>query len=106
MYPIHDIPDDKFRFTEYGIRKLLKDNFEVKEIKTVGGVFNIPAVFFHSLIKGIPLATPKNARKVISFFTIIVFYPFYLLAQLFSLLDFLDKSRRWPTYYFTIAIRK
>ena len=106
MYPIHDIPNDKFRFTEYGIRKLLKDNFDVKEIKTVGGIFNIPAVFFHSLIKGLPLMAQKNTRKVVSFFTIIVFYPFYLLAQLFSLLDFLDKSRRWPTYYFTIATRK
>ena len=23
IYPIHDIPDDKYRFTEYGIKELL-----------------------------------------------------------------------------------
>ncbi len=36
-YPIHDAPDDKYRFTEYGIRELLKNNFEIKEIKTIRG---------------------------------------------------------------------
>lgn len=106
IYPIHDAPDDKYRFTEYGIRELLKDDFNIKTIKTVGGIFNLPAVFFHSLIKGIPLTIPKSIRKLVSFVSIIIFYPFYILAQLLSMLDFLDRSRRWPTYYFTIAIKK
>ena len=106
IYPIHDAPDDKHRFTEYGIRNLLKNDFDVKEIKTIGGIFNIPAVFFHSLIKGIPLLMPNILRKLVSFLVIIVLYPFYILAQLISLLDFLDKSRRWPTHYFTVAVRK
>ena len=106
IYPIHDAPDDKYRFTEYGIRELLKDDFGIKEIKTIGGIFNLPAVFFHSLIKGIPLLVPKSLRKLVSFLSIIVFYPFYILAQLVSLLDILDKSGRWPTYYFTATIKK
>jgi len=106
IYPIHDTPDDKYRFTEYGIKQLLKNDFDIKEIKTIGGIFNIPAVFFHSLIKGVPLMVPKSIRKPISFLTIIVFYPFYIATQLISLLDFLDISKRWPTYYFTIAIKK
>jgi SAM-dependent methyltransferase len=106
IYPIHDAPDDKYRFTEYGIKELLKNDFDIKEIKTIGGIFNIPAVFFHSLIKGIPLLMPKSLRKLIRFLLSIVLYPFYILAQLISLLDFLDKSRRWPTYYFVIAMKR
>ncbi len=109
IYPIHDAPDDKYRFTEYGIRELLKNDFDIKEIKTIGGIFNIPSVFFHSLIKGLPLLVPHNSkslRKLVSFLSIIVLYPFYVLAQSVSLLDILDKSRRWPTYYFIVVIKK
>lgn len=106
IYPIHDAPDDKYRFTEYGIKELLKNDFDIKEIETIGGIFNIPAVFFHSLIKGLPLLVPRGLRKLVSFLSIIALYPFYVLAQLVSLLDILDKSRRWPTYYFTVAIKR
>ena len=106
IYPIHDAPNDKYRFTKYGIREILKNEFIVKEIKTIGGIFNLPAVFFHSLVKGIPLMFPKSIRKYISFIPIIILYPFYIAAQLISILDFLDKSGRWPTYYFSVAIKK
>jgi len=106
IYPIHDVPIDKYRFTKYGLREILKNEFEIKEIKAVGGIFNIFAIFFHSLIKGIPLLFPKPIRKIAGFFSIVFLYPFYILAQLFSILDFLDVSERWPTYYFTIAIKK
>jgi len=106
MYPIHDVPEDRYRFTEYGIKELLKENFEIKKIKTIGGIFNLPAVFFHSLIKGIPLIFPSSLRKITGFFSIIIFYIPYILAQILSLLDFLDMTRRWPTYYFVVAIKK
>ena len=106
IYPIHDAPYDKYRFTKYGLREILKNEFDVKKIKAIGGIFNLATVFFHSLIKGVPLIAPKSIRKTVSFLTIIVFYPFYIAAQLISLLDFLDRSERWPTYYFTIAIKK
>ena len=106
LYPIHDAPYDKYRFTEFGIMQLLKNSFIIKVINPIGGIFNLPAIFFHSLIKGIPLVSPQGMRRIASFFSIIVFYPFYILAQLFSVLDFLDISRRWPTYYITVAVRK
>lgn len=106
IYPIHDAPYDKYRFTEYGLRELLKRDFQILEIKAIGGIFNLPAVFFHSLIKGIPLMSPKRVRPIIKLFSIIFFYPFYLLAQLLSLLDILDKSKRWVTYYFAVAVKK
>lgn len=106
IYPIHDIPIDKYRFTRYGLMEILKNEFDIKKIKAIGGIFSIPSLFLHSLIKGIPLTAPKSIRKTASFLIIIVFYPFYIVAQLISLLDFLDKSERWPTYYFTISIKK
>ncbi|MDP7243871.1 MAG: class I SAM-dependent methyltransferase [Flavobacteriales bacterium] len=106
IYPIHDAPEDRYRFTEYGIRQLLKDDFDIRYIQAVGGIFNLPAVFFHSLIKGIPLLAPKRLKALTSLLSIIILYPFYILAQIMSLLDFLDKSGRWPTYYFTVAIKK
>ena len=106
MYPIHDAPDDKYRFTEYGIIELLKNDFEIKNIKAIGGIFNLPAVFLHSLMKGAPLMAPKQLKPIMRFLSIIVFYIPYLLAQLFSILDFLDMTGRWPTYYFVVAVRK
>lgn len=106
IYPIHDAPTDKYRFTEYGIRNLLKDKFKIEKIKTMGGIFNLPAVVLHSLIKGIPLLSPKYLKSIVKIITTIVLYPFYLFFQLFSLLDFLDITKRWPTYYFVIVSKK
>ena len=105
IYPIHDAPYDKYRFTEYGITNLLKENFEIKHIKTIGGIFNLPAVMLHSLMKGTNFILPKYLR-FLSFPIIILLYPFYILAQIFSLLDFFDKTGRWPTYYFALAVKK
>ena len=72
IYPIHDAPYDKYRFTKYGLREILKNEFDVKKIKAIGGIFNLATVFFHSLIKGVPLIAPKSIRKTVSFLTIIV----------------------------------
>ena len=102
MYPIHDVPFDKYRFTEYGIRKLFEKDFDIKELGVIGGIFNIKAVFFHSLIKGLKFVLPRP----IAFVFAILLWPFYFLAQLISLLDFFDRTRRWPTYYYLVAIKK
>ena len=105
IYPIHDVPDDKYRFTEFGLREIFKNDFTIKEIKTIGGIFNLKAIFFHSMIKGLKFIFPKPLR-FLSILLIIVLYPLYLLAQLLSLLDVLDRTRRWPTYYFVLAVKK
>ena len=105
FYPIHDVPDDKYRFTEYGLRTILEDDFRIEKIETIGGVFNHPAVILHSLIKGIPLLFPKEIRKFIQVLTYIL-WPSYIMAQLFSILDVLDRTKRFPTYYFVVAGKK
>ena len=105
FYPVHDVPEDKFRFTEYGIKNILGKYFVIDEIKALGGIFNIPAVLAHSLIKGIPLLFSGKLRAAVKI-VMLVFYPLYVVLQLFSLLDFLDKTRRFPTYYFVVASKK
>jgi len=103
FYPIHDIPDDKYRFTEYGLKTILQDYFKIEKIREIGGFFNIPAVMLHSLIKGLPLLAPKSVKWLIQLMAYIVFYIPYILAQLISVLDVFDRTKRWPTYYVVVA---
>ena len=35
IYPIHDAPDDKYRFTEYGIRYILKEGYKILNLTSV-----------------------------------------------------------------------
>lgn len=105
IYPTHDAPIDKYRFTEYGINILLRDSFIIKEVLPIGGIFNLPAVILHSLIKGARFIMPKSF-KFISIPIIILIYPFYIATQIFSLLDFIATSRRWATHYFVLAVKK
>ena len=105
FYPIHDVPDDKYRFTEYGLRALLEEDFRIERIETIGGVFNHPSVILHSLIKGIPLLFPKDIRKFVQMLVYIL-WPFYIIAQIFSILDIIDITKRFPTYYFVVAEKK
>jgi SAM-dependent methyltransferase len=105
FYPIHDAPIDKYRFTEYGLRSVLGEYFRIEKIDTIGGIFSLPAVLLHSLIKGIPLMFPKSMRPWVQTLAFVL-YPFYLLAQLLSIFNFLDRTRRFPTYYFVVATRK
>ena len=87
FYPIHDVPDDKFRFTEFGLRDMLKNKFNIRKIEAIGGFFTIPSVIIHSLLKGIPLIFPKSFKttaKVVVFF--LLYLP-YLLSQIKTLVN-------------------
>ena len=106
FYPIHDSPDDKYRFTEYGVRTILEKNFKIEKIEPVGGLFNLPVVMLHALIKGLPLVAPKQLRSIAQLIIYIIAYPLYIIAQLLSVLDALDKTGRFPTYYIAIAARR
>ena len=102
FYPIHDAPADKYRFTEYGLKALLEGKFKIERLEAIGGIFTLPSVLVHSLIKGIPLLFPKKIRGFIHILTYVL-WPFYIVAQLFSILDVLDWTRKYPTYYFVVA---
>jgi SAM-dependent methyltransferase len=105
FYPIHDVPVDKYRFTEYGLKTVLNDEFKIEKISTIGGFFNLPAVILHALMKGLPLISTKPIRPIMKLISYAI-WPFYIIAQLISLLGFLDKTKRFPTYYFVIAKKK
>ncbi len=103
FYPIHDIPDDKYRFTEYGLKTMLQDYFKIEKIKEVGGFFSIPSIILHSLIKGLPLLVPKFLKRIVQLLAYLILYIPYILLQLLSILDFLDRTKRWPIYYVIVA---
>lgn len=105
FYPLHDAPFDKYRFTEHGLRSLLEEEFKIEKIKTIGGIFNVPAIIFHALIKGVPLMFTKPLRNFIQII-MYIFYPFYIIAQLFSIFDIFDRTGRFATYYFVVASKK
>lgn len=106
LYPIHDKPRDKYRFTEFGLKELLKEDFKIEEIEPIGGFFNLPAVILHSIIKGLPLLAPTPLKNLSRILAYVVFYIPYILAQFVSILDVFDSTRRFPTYYIAIATKK
>jgi SAM-dependent methyltransferase len=106
FYPVHDAPNDRYRFSRYGIETLLEKNFKIEKIESMGGFFSLPAIIIHSMLKGIPILFPKPLQGLAYVVSFIVFYIPYLLAQLFSLLDFLDRTGRYPMYYFVVATKK
>jgi SAM-dependent methyltransferase len=106
FYPIHDVPIDQYRFTEFGLKTILEDHLKVEKITPLGGFFNIPAVMLHSLIKGLPLLAPKALKNLTKILAYIAFYIPYILAQVISLLDFIDRTGRFPTYYIAVASKK
>ena len=106
FYPIHDTPDDKYRFTEFGLKTILSNHFQIKEIKSIGGFFTIPSVILHSLIKGLPSIMPTYLKKLTKVFVYITLYIPYLLTQVLGLIDVIDKTKRWTTYYVVIATKK
>ena len=106
MYPIHDASVDKYRFTEHGLRTVFEDYFRIEKVEQIGGIFNMPSVFLHSLLKGIPLLSPKFLKPLAYLISYILFYIPYLAVQLLGVLDFFDRSKRWSTYFAIVAARK
>lgn len=105
FYPIHDAPVDKYRFTEYGLRTMMEDKFRIEKLETIGGILTIPSIFFHSAIKGFPLLFPKSLQRIAQIIAYALF-PLYVISQFLSILDFLDVTKRVPTYYFVLASKK
>ena len=105
FYPIHDAPIDKYRFTEHGLRNMLDKFFEIERLYLIGGIFTLPSVVLHSMIKGFPLLFPRMVQKPAQIAAYVLF-PLYLLSQFLSIMDFFDKTRRMPTYYFVVASKK
>src|SRR3990167_2238899 len=101
LYPLHDIPYDRYRFSRYGIETLLEGKFSIELLKPFGGVFNLQVLILHALLK----ATSRYYKKipVLSWVTALLLYILYFGAQIVSLLDFFDKSERFTCLYLVEA---
>jgi SAM-dependent methyltransferase len=106
FYPLHDVPHDRYRFTQSGIEEILGDEFFIEKIVPIGGLFSVPAVLVHSMQKGVTLLFGKKKKAMIEIMAALVLLPLTCLGQIVGLLDILDKSGRFPIYYFTIAKKK
>lgn len=106
FYPIHDVPYDKYRFSEHGIRTVFEEYFEIKNIKAIGGIFSLPSVILHSAIKGIPLVFDGVFRNVARMPVYLIFYVPYILSQFLEVFNIIDRSKRVPVYYAVVMRRK
>lgn len=106
FYPIHDVPYDKYRFTESGLLEIIGNGFSIEKIIPVGGLFSVPALILHSIQKGCVGLFSKKLRPIVNVVISIILLPLTLLGQIMSLLDVFDRSKRFPIYYFTVARKK
>ena len=92
---IHAAPHDYYRFTNEGMRYLLR-NFSNVDVIPVGG-------FFSSLINQLYLVTYfMDGILLLGMLLRVVFWPF---AKLLSELDAFDRFKLTPTFYYGIAIK-
>jgi len=91
-----------------GLQGLFEESEESPKVKGLS-IFNGKVIKFREgkvpQIGWNKIKTTKSV-KFIGFIFIIIPYLFYIIAQLLSLLDFLDRTKGWPTYYFVVAVKK
>jgi SAM-dependent methyltransferase len=94
IFPIHDEPNDYFRFTIYGLKLLFKDFSTINILKKNGWLES-------SFVNFVRLIKEKNfILKIIAIFFIILYflaYPLIMILQKFT------KSDRLTTGYFLTA---
>lgn len=76
IFPLHDVPHDYYRFTEYGLRYLLKD-FEVIEVKEEVDTFGALAM----ILQRIGFQTNARYFKPLSRFSRWVWVRFWVLLS-------------------------
>ncbi|EKD90431.1 MAG: hypothetical protein ACD_31C00005G0057 [uncultured bacterium] len=72
MYPLHDLPQDYYRYTEFMIRELLKDSkYRVVKLIPQG---NFPEFWLFSLIMFFLMRMRDLLQKRKSFFNLVIFF--------------------------------
>lgn len=92
IQPMHDLPNDYFRFTREGIIDVLGDKSHV-EIVPCGGFFSTIAYLCWGVVEYF-----RRKKSLLMFLPI----PFYLFSLLFVGLDRYDKEKRISIGYFGV----
>lgn len=109
FYPLHDIPFDYLRYTEYFLRKLMNDNgLKIIKLYSDGSFLESSALFLILELLYKLKVLMKNIRKNIFliFPLIIIMFPIYLLINfIFYLIGLIKKpsSTTFPLNYFIVA---
>lgn len=113
LYPLHDIPYDRNRFTDTHLRQMLaKNNFTVKKIKTNGNFlsfwFQSLNVFLFKSIMDI-LKSKKDILKLIFLLVLVLITPVVVVSTnlIFLLTKWIkiDLPNYFPLDYFVVAVR-
>jgi SAM-dependent methyltransferase len=96
-YTEHQIPYDFYRYTQYGLRKLLDENgFEVMELERLEGYYGTLAYQFESAAKGLPTHPQKYGGGLLGTAAALFALPMkpflWLLYLAFSRLDLRYKN--------------
>jgi len=106
IYPLHDSPDDFYRFSPSGLSANL-GNFDMKEININGGFFEAQAVnsnyFLLQTYNKCSLIYPRH------FFKLFLFLPFLMITLLNNILSLLlsklDMTEKFPILHDSIWIK-
>lgn len=101
FWPIHEKPNDYFRFSYFGLYELAKRNdLEVLEVKQQGGFF----VMLSSMINSFVF---ENKSRLFQLVLLVIFYlPFQLFQYISILLDFIFKTKRFTLNYVAVFKKK
>jgi SAM-dependent methyltransferase len=104
-YNAHSVPNDYRRFSIYGARSLLKNDYEIQAVKAQGGIGSTLATFWLNWID-----TALTTRKVTQYAKPL-FLPAWLLISLITnavgvLLDWIDNTKAFYGNTFVIARKK
>jgi len=104
IYQMHMLPNDYYRFTEYGLKTLGEESgFRVVSIKPQGGMFGVLAY----LITTIPLRVGLDRMRWSYWLYLILFSPAVIVINLMGIvLDVIDKKKLLTINYEVIYEKK
>ena len=97
IYQLHLVPDDYYRFTEFGLKYLGESNgFVVEHLKPQGGIFSVISYVFATL----PIRLFLKRSKTLYYLYLILFsIPIILMNLTACVLDFLDRNKEMTINY-------
>jgi len=101
FYYLHGLPHDYFRYTEYGLKSMLKESgFDIINLNAVGGYFSTLIEPVNIVIVCCGLNLPVWQKMVNCFNFLFFVLPFIALDVI------LNTNKRFPSGYFVVAKKR